>query len=424
MRYTRLIIFVLAALAAASFGLAALASGCGGAPSASTTRTTATGTSAATLSTQMPSTTDTAPPTTQAAAPTTVTQDVLDTVESMTVEAKAAQVLLVAFDGTTMTAFTRTMLDEGAPAGVLLLGRNVKDAGQLRALTGALQKEAAADGAPGLFVAADEEGGAVMRVKNGVPAIPAARILGTTSTPAHAEDLARAAAAGLLDQGVNMVLAPVADVVTDDSSFLFSRSYGDDPGTVSDFVAAVTKGFADAGVITVTKHFPGHGSAPENSHTSAPVSAATVDEFAEVHLPPFRAAITAGASGVMLGHFAVPAYDKLHPASQSPAIIEGLLRGDLGFLGLVVSDDLEMSAAAGRSGEIGTATPVQLGEAAVAALAAGCDLLITTGTYQRQLVIRQAIVDAVTGDSLSRERLDQAVERVLALKAAHSLPLR
>ena len=87
-------------------------------------------------------------------------------------------------------------------------------------------------------------------------------------------------------------------------------------------------------------------------------------------------------------------------------------------------DDLEMSAAAGRSGEIGTATPVQLGEAAVAALAAGCDLLITTGTYQRQLVIRQAIVDAVTGDSLSRERLDQAVERVLALKAAHSLPLR
>ncbi len=177
-------------------------------------------------------------------------------------------------------------------------------------------------------------------------------------------------------------------------------------------------------MITVVKHFPGHGSAPENSHTSAPVSAATADEFATLHLPPFRAAIVAGASGVMLGHFVVPAYDELHPASQSAAIIEDLLRKDLGFEGLAVSDDLEMSAAAGRAGEIGTATPALLGEAAVAALAAGCDLLITTGTFERQLIIRQAIVDAVTGGSLSEERLDQAVERILALKAAHSLPLR
>ncbi len=176
--------------------------------------------------------------------------------------------------------------------------------------------------------------------------------------------------------------------------------------------------------MTVVKHFPGHGSAPENSHTSAPVSSATVDEFASVHLPPFRAAIASGADGIMVGHFFVPAYDESHPASQSPAIIEGLLREDLGFQGLVVSDDLEMSAAAGRSGEIGSATPDQLGETAVAAMAAGCDMLITTGTHQRQLVIRQAIMDAVGIGSLSRERLDQAVESILALKTAHSLPLR
>jgi beta-N-acetylhexosaminidase len=431
-RYTRLII-VLAVLAVASLALVVTASGCGPASSESNSRATAPGPPATSLFTETPSTTQTAPPTTQATpatvAPSTteataIPQDVKDAAEGMSLEAKAAQVLLVTFDGTTMTAFTQSMLGKAAPAGVLLLGRNVKDAGQLRALTAALQKAAVAARAPGLFVAADEEGGAVLRVKDGVPVLPAARALGTNSTPAHAQDLARATAAGLLDQGVNMVLAPVADVVADKGSFLFTRSYGDDPGTVSDFVAAVTQGFTDAGVMTVVKHFPGHGSAPENSHTSAPVSSATVEEFAEVHLPPFHAAITAGTSGVMLGHFVVPAYDKLHPASQSSAIIDDLLRRDLGFEGLVVSDDLEMSAAASRSGEIGTATQVQLGEAAVAALAAGCDLLITTGTYQRQLMIRQAIVDAVTGGSLSREELDQAVERILALKAAHSLPLR
>ncbi len=170
----------------------------------------------------------------------------MDTVDGMTLEAKAAQVLLVTFDGTTMTALTQSMLEKAAPAGVLLLGRNVKDAGQLRTLTAALQKAVTSAGSPGLFVAADEEGGTVMRVKDGIPMLPAARTLAMTSTPAHAESLARATAAGLLDQGVNMVLAPVADVVADKGSFLFARSYGSDPGTVSDFVAAVTRGFAEA----------------------------------------------------------------------------------------------------------------------------------------------------------------------------------
>ncbi len=429
MRRTWLILFVLAALAAASLGLAGLVSGCDRsllATSSSTVMSSTTETAPATTG-PAPATTDTAPPTTVTAPATgtpAVSQTIRDAMEGMTLEAKAAQVLLVTFDGATLTALTQNMLEKAAPAGVLLLGRNVKDAGQLRALTAALQKAAASAGAPGLFVAADEEGGPVMRVKDGVPDLPAARTLGATSTPAHAESLARTTAAGLLDQGVNMVLAPVADVVADESSFLFARSYGDDPGTVSDFVSAVTHGFANGGLITVVKHFPGHGSAPGNSHISAPVSAATRDEFVSVHLPPFRAAIASGASGVMVGHFVVPVYDESHPASQSAAIIENLLRGDLGFQGLVVSDDLEMSAAAGRAGEIGTASPAQLGETAVAALAAGCDLLITTGTYQRQLVIRQAIVDAVNDGFLSRERMDQAVERILALKATHSLPVR
>ena len=272
------------------------------------------------------------------------------------------------------------MLEKAAPAGFLLLGRNVKDAGQLRALTAALQKAAASAGEPGFFVAADEEGGLVMRVKDGVPVLPAARTLGETSTPAHARSLARATAAGLLDQGVNMVLAPVADVVLDENSFLFTRSYGDDPGTVSDFVAAVTEGFADEGVMTLAKHFPGHGSAPENSHTSAPVSSVTLDEFVSVRRPR-SGRPSLRRAGVMVGHFVVPAYDELHPASQSAAMIEGLLRGDLGFQGLVVGDDLEMSAATGRrKGEIGTEHPAQLGETAVAALAAGCDCSITTGS--------------------------------------------
>ncbi len=341
----------------------------------------------------------------------------------MTLERKASQVLLVAFDGTTLTGFTRRSIEANPPAGVLLLSRNVVDAGQVRLLTASLQSVVAAIGSPALFVAADEEGGGVMRIRDGVPDLPAARLLGDTSTPERARELAQETAAGLMDQGVNMMLAPVADVVADEDSFLFQRSYGDTAATVSAFVAAVCEGAAAAGVITVVKHFPGHGSAPGNSHTTVPVAAATRAEFEGIHLPPFRAALEAGTEGVMVGHFMVPAYDDAHPASQSPPIIESLLRGALGFGGLVVSDDLEMSAAAGRSGAVGASNPATVGLSAVSALDAGCDLLITTGTFDRQLAVRQAIVEAVRDGSLSEDRLDDAVARVLAFKAAHRLPL-
>jgi beta-N-acetylhexosaminidase len=383
---------------------------------------------AVTPTTGAPSTDTTSAQTTSSTAVTTpATSPSLSRVQvalaGMTLRAKAAQVLLVSFDGTSLTGTDKSMFSQTTPGGVLLLGRNVTGAAQLRSLTASLQLEAAAAGAPGLFVAADEEGGPVMRVKDGVPNVPAARVLGTTSSPAHAQALAQATAAGLLAQGVNMVLAPVADVVRDKDSFLFSRSYGGDPGTVSDFVEAVTQGFVGSGVVTVVKHFPGHGSAPGNSHTSLPVSAATRADFETIHLLPFEVAIAAGADGVMIGHLSVPAYDALHVASQSAPMIEDLLRRDLGFEGLAVSDDLEMAAAVGRAGEVGTASAAELGDAAVASLAAGCDLLITTSTFARQSAIEQAIVDAVSTGALSDERLDQAVMRILLVKAEHSLLL-
>lgn len=385
----------------------------------------------------LPATTTGAPPpensvqttTTAATMPTTSSslpgtpEAVQAEVAKMTLQAKAAQVLLVSFDGTSLTSATKVALSEAPPGGVLLLARNVTGAAQLRSLTASLQDAAALAGGPGLFVAADEEGGPVMRVKAGAPDVPAARVLGATSSSAQAQALAEATASALMDQGVNMVLAPVADVVSDESSFLFTRSYGSEPGIVSGFVAAVTRGYEGRGVVTVVKHFPGHGSAPENSHTSVPVSHATRADFERVHLPPFKAAVAAGAEGVMVGHFVVPAYDADHPASQSRTIIADLLRTHLGFGGLVVSDDLEMAAAAGKAGAVGTASAAELGQAAVTALAAGCDLLITTSTFARRSGIERAIMGAVRSGTLGEERLDQAVTRILQAKAEHSLPV-
>jgi beta-N-acetylhexosaminidase len=251
----------------------------------------------------------------------------------------------------------------------------------------------------------------VQRIHEGVPAVPAARSLGHKSTPAEAAGLAAKTAGGLLALGVNMNLAPVADVVDDKTSFLYQRTYGGDETLVGAFVAAVAEAFTRGGLISVVKHFPGHGSASGDSHRENVISSATRADFETIHLPPFRAAFEAGAEGVMMAHLVATAYDPERPASQSGVVIGGLLRGDLGFDGLVIADDLEMAAA-------GAAGP---GEAAVAALEAGCDLLISSGTAAGQREVLQAIVKAVGTGRLAPSRLDQAVLRVLTLKLRHGL---
>lgn len=365
----------------------------------------------------------TLPPITESSPPPTATLSAAEmALDRMTLRQKAAQVLLLTFEGTSMTPSTRARLETDPPGGLLLLGGNIGDMNRLRALTTSLQEAVVAAGAPGLFIAVDQEGGIVRRVTAGVPALPSARTLGDQSSAFVAKALAAMTATGLLAQGVNMVLAPVADVVHDPDSFLYNRTYGGRPDLVSDFVSAVTEAYESSGVITVVKHFPGHGSVKGDSHYSALVSDATFVDFNLIHLPPFRAAFAAGAQGVMMGHFVAPPFDPVAPASLSKAVIGGLLRERLGFSGLVVADDLEMAGATdSRPGRGVRATPAELGEAAVAALDAGCDLLIATGTTDRQRAILDAIVRAVETGRLSQQRLDNAVLRILTVKVRHSI---
>ena len=210
---------------------------------------------------------------------------------TMTVRQKAAQVLLVSFSGTSLGAETSALLGAGPPGGLLLHASNFTDASQLGNLTAALEQAAAATGSPvGLLIAVDQEGGKIQRITGGVPLLPSARELGTNSSPSEASELARRTARGLLDMGVNVNLAPVADVVADKKSFLYDRSYGSDPALVSDYVTAVVQAEQGQGLICVVKHFPGHGSAPGDTHQAAAVSHDTVEQFDTIHLPPFRSA--------------------------------------------------------------------------------------------------------------------------------------
>ena len=222
----------------------------------------------------------------------------------MTLRQKAAQTLLLTFEGDeTVLPGTEQILAAGPPGGFLLLSRNVAGVAQLTSLTGALQSAAGKiEPGIGLFIAVDQEGGSVQRIHSGVPRVPSARRLAEDSDTADAVQLATETAKGLLALGVNMNLAPVADVVSDPKSFLYSRSYSGDPTVVVDFVKVVTAAYEKNGLIAVVKHFPGHGSATGDSHSQVIISTASQVDFAKIHFRPFKAAMAAGAEGVMVGH--------------------------------------------------------------------------------------------------------------------------
>jgi len=330
-------------------------------------------------------------------------------VASMSAREKSAQLLLIGFAGADVSPELRTLLEQGPVGGVILFDRNIRSGSDLVALTSLLQESArrGGSGIP-LLVAIDQEGGPVRRIREGVPEVPAARTLGESASPDEARTLATESAKALLALGINTNLAPVADVVSDSTSFLYRRTYSGDPDVVSAYVAAVIEGQEAAGLVSVVKHFPGHGSAPGDSHAGAVWSEVGRGEFEEVHLRPFREAVTAGVPVVMLSHVVAPALGSEAPSSVSSEVVR-LLRDDLGFAGVVLTDDMEMSGSAGA------------GNAAVAAVRAGVDMVLVGHSAREQSDALEALTLAAGMGSLSPSRLDEAVTRVLRLKIAFGL---
>lgn len=311
-------------------------------------------------------------------------------------------VLLPGFRGTELPDWVAERL-RGGLAGVCLYGENVTSLGQVRSLIQQIRQAK-----PDALVAIDEEGGDVTRLhyREGSP-YPGAALLGRIDDVAATAEVGRAVADDLAGVGADLNLAPVADVNSDPRNPVIGvRSFGADPALVARHVAAFTRAHEGVGVATSVKHFPGHGDTASDSHLALPVVDVPLDVLRTRDLPPFRAAIEAGARTVMSSHILLPQIDPANPATFSSRILGDLLRGELGFGGVVVSDALDM---AGASGEIG------IPAAAARALAAGCDLLcLGTGGSPEQL---DAIADAVAG-GVDPARLADAAARVGALVAS------
>jgi beta-N-acetylhexosaminidase len=323
------------------------------------------------------------------------------TISTGSINGRLDAVLLPGFVGTTLPGWVAERL-RGGLAGVCLYGENVESPSQLAALVAEV-RAAKADA----IVAIDEEGGDVTRLHylEGSP-YPGAALLGRLDDPELTASVGASVAGELRGIGVDLNLAPVADVNSDPRNpVIGARSFGTDPALVARHVAAFTAAHEAAGVATSVKHFPGHGDTAADSHLALPVVEASLEVLRGRDLPPFRAAIEAGARTVMTSHILLPQVDSTGPATFSSRILGELLRGELGFHGVVVSDALDM---AGASGEIG------IPAAAARALAAGCDLLcLGTGGSAEQL---DAIAAAVA--ALDPERLADAAARVGALAAS------
>ncbi|MHB8926462.1 MAG: beta-N-acetylhexosaminidase [Bacillota bacterium] len=336
--------------------------------------------------------------------------------DRLTIEEKVGQMFMFGFPGTAPSPEIEEFIGRRGLGGVIYFARNVADVAQVAALSEELQ-EAAGRGRQDLplFIAADQEGGIVARFTgaSGMARMPGNMALGATRDAVLTEAVAAAVGEQLSACGINVNLAPVLDVnVNPANPVIGVRSFGEAPALVADLGAAAVRGYQKAGVLATGKHFPGHGDTDVDSHRALPLVPHGRDRLEAVELLPFREAIKAGLAAIMTSHVFFPAIEPEPglPATLSPRVLTGLLRGELGFDGLIMTDCLEMKAVTDN---------FPAGEAAVRAVEAGADLVLVSHTPERQAESLEAVLAAVRRGDLGERRIDESVARILAYKARY-----
>jgi beta-N-acetylhexosaminidase len=320
------------------------------------------------------------------------------------------QSLMLRFRGVGLTPELAQMLAELRPCGVALFADNIQSPAQLRALTGDLQAQAAALGVPPLLIGVDQEGGIVSRLPASFTTVPSQMAQAATGDPDAAAVCARISGRQLRACGVNLNFAPVLDVNNNPRNPVIGvRSFGQDPAEVARFGLAALRGYRDAGVIATIKHFPGHGDTAIDSHLDLPRVAYGRERLEAVELARFAAAIPAGAPALMTAHIVFEALDEA-PATLSRAILTELLRGEFGFDGPIFTDALEMQAIADRYG---------FGEASALAKAAGADVVLPLGPFERQAAVARALLEALDRGRLSIDSFQTTARRLDRLRAAY-----
>lgn len=325
----------------------------------------------------------------------------------MDLRSHIGRLLVVGIPGMELDAATRSTLEQLAVGGVILFKRNVDSPRQIRTLTKALH------GLPSRpLISIDQEGGRVARLRAPFTELPAAAVVGSAGIVKVAYRIGEIIGRELSSVGIDIDYAPVLDVDSNpDNPVIGDRAYGSDPAAVGRLGVAMMRGLSAGGVIPCGKHFPGHGDTATDSHHELPSVRRSLARLERLELVPFRAAVDASIPMLMTAHVLYPALDRIRPATVSPRIIGRLLRQEMGFRGVVASDDLHMR---------GIAASRPIARAAVEALAAGVDWLLVCHDLNEAAKVVQALAAAVGDGSLARRAVLDASGRISDLMRRHA----
>ncbi len=329
---------------------------------------------------------------------------------------EAGQLVFAGFAGSSLTPEIRALAREYSLGGIVLFARNVEEPAQVAELSyeiAQLQPDLP------LWVAVDQEGGRVARLRSGFTEWPPMLTLGHSRDAGLVRRFARAMATELAAVGITLDFAPVLDILTNPSNpVIGDRALAEEPDRVARFGEIVIEELQASGIAACGKHFPGHGDTSVDSHHALPLVEHPVEQLRDREFVPFRAAVAAGVASMMTAHVFMPALDEESPATLSSRIVTGLLRGELGFDGLVFTDDLEMKAISATR---------TVPDAAVQAITAGCDAVLVCGTdHDVQAQTIEALIHAAEDERILRTRLDDALlhHRVARERFLSEPPLR
>lgn len=349
---------------------------------------------------------------TQAAEPQTLEEQADAIVAAMTTNEKIGQLVMIGIHGTELDEDSKTMLRQFHIGGIVYFDRNIQSQDQLKSLSEQLQAYAQGEAQQKvpLFLAIDEEGGTVSRGRGVIPAPPSEAAIGASGQPERARMSAASTAQALRAAGINLNLAPVADVSSSDA-----RAFSGDAQTAARFTEEAASGYEQEGMLCALKHFPGIGKGAVDSHQEVSRVDAPRETLEREDLLPFAEVIASQRPEdflILVSHLIYPCYDAAHSASQSRAVMTDLLRGQLGYQGVILTDDLEMGAVANH---------VPLRQAGANAVVAGADIVLVCHEYPHEEEVYLGIKDAVDAGEISEERLNASVRRIVLAKLAHAL---
>ena len=371
-----------------------------------TEATTETTTEATTEATTAPTT---APVTEQTISP---AKDSYQTqLENMSLAEKAGQVVFCGLKGYEIDSDVTSLIQDSKVGGVILFAKNIKDSTQLATITNSIKNLSNPEIPP--IIAIDEEGGMVTRMPPDIESMPSAYSIAQTGSTDLCYQSGEIIGKQLNALGLSTGFSPVLDIWSNpDNMIISSRAYGTTPEDVSTYATQAMLGLKSQEVIPVGKHFPGHGDTLDDSHYSLPVITKTKSELESYEFIPFKTAIDNGIPAIMVGHLLCTDIDSTYPASLSKTMVTGILKTELGFNGVVFTDDLTMDAIDNQ---------YSVEDAGVMALNAGCDMLLVCHGYDNATNTINNIISAVENGTLSESRLNDAVYRILKLKSEYGI---